>query len=104
MEKIVTKNEQKTTKLKYQDDKTYIVTEQKVDHILDDNKKKSNEYEKGKLIGDTQKHQQHIANIPVTLYYELLKRFGHPKHNAKAWKKYLNDPDNRYLRTGGGQL
>ena len=35
MEKIITKNEQKTTKLKYEDDKTYIVTEQKVDHIVD---------------------------------------------------------------------
>ena len=41
MEKIVSKNEQKTTKLKYEGDETYIVTEQKVDHILDDNKKKS---------------------------------------------------------------
>tara|TARA_Y100001951_G_C11220615_1_gene228519 strand:- start:106 stop:420 length:315 start_codon:yes stop_codon:yes gene_type:complete len=104
MEKIVSKNEQKTTKLKYEGDETYIVTEQKVDHILDDNKKKANAYEKGKLIGNTQKHHQHVANIPVTLYYELLKRFGQPAQNLKAWKKYLNDPDNRYLRTGGGKL
>ena len=104
MEKIITKTPNKTTKLKYEDGKTFVETEQNVDALLNDNKRKSNDYEKGKLIGNTQKHQQHIAHIPTVLFYELLKKFGHPQQNPKEWKKYLNDPDNRYLRTGGGKL
>ena len=104
MEKIISKENGKVTKMKFEGDETIIQTEQQVDHTLEYNKRKSNSYEKGSLIGNTQKHQQHIAEIPVTVYYEMLKKLGDPKHNQKAWKKWLNDPDNRFFRTGGGKI
>jgi len=104
MEKIISKENGKVTKMKFEGDQTIIETQQKVDHILEHNKRKSNSYEKGSLIGNTQKHQQHIAEIPVTIYYELVKKYGTIQQNPKDWKKWLNDPDNRFFRTGGGKL
>ena len=104
MEKIISKENGKVTKMKFEGDETIIQTEQQVDHILEHNKRKSNEYEKGSLIGNTQKHQQHIAEIPVTIYYELVKKYGTIQQNPKDWKKWLNDPDNRFFRTGGGKI
>lgn len=104
MEKIISKENGKVTKMKFEGDQTFIETEQQVDHILEHNKRKSNSYEKGSLIGNTQKHQQHIAEIPVTIYYELVKKYGTIQQNPKDWKKWLNDPDNRFFRTGGGKI
>ena len=46
MEKIISKENGKVTKMKFEGDQTLIETEQQVDHILEHNKRKSNEYEK----------------------------------------------------------
>jgi hypothetical protein len=56
------------------------------------------------MIGNTQRHQQKIAEIPSVIYYDLLKKFGQPRDNMKAWKRWLNDPDNRAFRTTGGRV
>jgi|TARA_B100000242_G_scaffold278336_1_gene235872 hypothetical protein len=104
MKKVISKTKDKEVVIKEEAGETVIEETQNVDHILDYNKRQQNDYVKGSLIGNTQRHQQHVAEIPVTIYYQLLKKFGHPNKNQKAWKKYLNDPDNRYLRTGGGKL
>ena len=85
------------------DDKT-IVTEQRVDHILEHNKRQANDWKYGNLLGNTQRHQQKVAEIPAALYYDLVKKLGDPKHNLKAWKRWLNDPENRFFRTTGGKV
>ena len=97
----------KTTYHYDNDGSQYITTEQDVTEILDVNKRVANQYEKNSMIGNTQKHHQEVANIPLTIFYDLKKKFGDPQDNPEAkkkWKAWLNDPDNRFFRTGGGQI
>jgi len=57
------------------------------------------------MLGNTQRHQQKVAEIPATVYYDLVKKLGEPRHdNLKAWKRWLNDPENRAWRTTGGRV
>ena len=81
-----------------------VITEQNVDPVLDKAKHDNSFWRPGQLIGNTQKHHQKVAEIPTTVYFDLLRRFGHPKNNPKPWKKWLNDPDNKYFRTTGGTV
>ena len=85
-------------------DDTHVVTEQKVDHILEHNKRQANDWKSGSMIGNTQHHHQKVAEIPATLYYDLVKKLGDPRHNLQAWKKWLNDPENRFFRSTGGTV
>tara|TARA_R100000700_G_scaffold17295_1_gene23870 strand:- start:353 stop:694 length:342 start_codon:yes stop_codon:yes gene_type:complete len=94
----------KETYMKWDGDDATVITEQKVDHIIKSAQAQNAEYKKGSMIGHTQRHQQKVAEIPTTLYFDLIKKLGDPKHNAKAWKRWLNDPDNRLFRTGGGNV
>jgi len=86
------------------DGKATIVQQQNVDHIIEANKKKANEWQYGKLIGNTQRHHQQVAEIPNQLYMQLREKFGHPADNPKEWARWLNDPNNRFFRTGGGRI
>ena len=52
----------------------------------------------------SQKHMQHVAEIPNVIYNELLNKFGKLSENPKAWKQWLNDNQNRDFRTGGGNI
>jgi hypothetical protein len=79
-------------------------TVQNVDEILKKNKAEANEYRAGSLMGNTQRHQQKVADIPVSVYYEVLARLGNPKDNPVEWRRWLNDYDNRFFRTGGGTI
>ena len=81
-----------------------ILTEQDTTPIVEGAKAQEKEWRRGDMIGNTQKHQQKIAEIPSVIYYDLLKRFGQPRDNMKAWKRWLNDPDNRAFRTTGGRV
>jgi hypothetical protein len=56
------------------------------------------------MVGNTQKHWQHVAEIPATVYLELRAKLGEPKDNPTEWKRWLNDYDNRFFRTGGGNV
>ena len=89
-------------------DGTYTIeTKQHIKEVLDANKRLANDFQKGKLIGNTQAHWQQIADIPNNLYLELREKFGDPKDNPEAtkkWKQWFNDSDNRYFRTGGGVI
>ena len=85
-------------------DGNYVKTEQEVDNILDAAKEEANAWRPNSLIGNTQKHQQKVAEIPAPLYYQLIEKFGQPKQNPKAWRKWLNDRDNRFFRTTGGTV
>ena len=89
------------------DGSTHISTEQDVTKIIDNNKNQANDYQKGQMIGNTQKHFQEVANIPLAVYFDLKEKLGDPSRDPEArkkWKVWLNDPDNRAFRTGGGYL
>ena len=65
-----------------------IETKQDVTELVNQNKDKSNSYQKGSLIGNTQAHWQHVAEIPSNVYVELMTKFGDPKNNPEATKKW----------------
>lgn len=104
MKKTILKNDLKTSTLHFNEGGMVYETKHKIDGILNNNKAQANDYQPGKLIGDTQRHKQKVADIPTALYFELVQKFGQPKDNPKAWRKWLNDPDNRFFRTGGGNV
>lgn len=56
------------------------------------------------LIGDTQRHRQHVASIPSTIYRLWHSILGPPDENPKGWFARLNSSENRKFRTGGGHL
>jgi|TARA_R100001460_G_scaffold75407_1_gene116535 hypothetical protein len=87
-----------------EDGKIIYESKQNVDAMLSRNREERNSYRQDSLIGNTQKHHQKVAEIPSALYHQLIKELGEPKHNPKAWKKWLNDYDNRFFRTGGGNV
>jgi hypothetical protein len=80
-----------------------VVQEQNFDKIVEMNKFYNDGWQKGQMRG-TQKHIQHVAEIPNVVYHHLLETLGDPKENPKAWKAWLNDHQNRAFRTGGGYL
>ena len=79
-----------------------IVLEQETQPVLDYAKESANDWRYGSLIGNTQKHQQHVAEFPAVIYYDLLSKFGQPKDNPKAWKKWLEE--NKAFKVTGGTL
>ena len=81
-----------------------IKTEVKVDPVLDLAKAQETEWRPNSLIGNTQKHQQKIAEIPAPLFFEMQKNLGDFKHNKNDWLRWLSDPENKYFRTTGGKL
>ena len=81
-----------------------VEQKQHVKQVLETAKAKAKEYERGSLIGNTQRHWQQVAEIPSSIYLELRQRFGDPRDNPKEWKKWLNDYNNRYFRTSGGRV
>lgn len=85
------------------DGSTFIENTQNFDMLMKINKQMSDDWRQGQLTG-TQKHVQHIAEIPNVVYHHLLKTLGNPSENPKAWKAWLNSNENRDFRTGGGNL
>jgi hypothetical protein len=81
-----------------------IEQKQHVSQVLERNKAMRDEWQKGQLLGNTQKHWQQVADVPAALYMQLTEKFGEPKDNPKEWRKWLNDYDNRFFRTGGGHI
>ena len=89
------------------DGSTHVSTEQDVTEIIDVNKEQAKEYQKGSMIGNTQKHHLEVANIPLTIYFDLMQKLGDPTKDPEArkkWKVWLNDANNRAFRTGGGHI
>lgn len=87
-----------------EDGKIIFESKQDVNPLLSKNMEERNAYRANSLIGDTQKHNQKVAEIPTALYHHLIEELGQPKDNPKGWKKWLNDYDNRFFRTGGGNV
>lgn len=86
------------------DGSTYVEQKQEFGDLLKLNKQMANDYRPGSLIGDTQRHTQHVAEIPNVIYNHLVEKFGPIRENPKAWKAWLNDSENQAFRTGGGNL
>jgi len=80
------------------DDKIIISETQDVTNIIEMNKRSANEIDKHQPYGEWSK----VASIPLNLYYDL-KRQGIVDDPAR-FKKWLNDPDNRFFRTRGGRV
>ncbi len=103
-DRIISKSKYKKTEIKTEIGEDFIASETDVTPVVDRAKRLSNEYKKGSLLGNTQKHHNHVAEIPAVIYYDMLRKLGQPSENPKAWKKWLNDPDNKAFRVGGGKL
>ena len=77
-------------------DEATIVAEQDVSTVVDFNKTQYNETH-GKF-GEFSK----IASLPLVVYNDLQKRGV--LNDTKAFKRWLNDPDNRFFRTRPGNV
>ena len=79
------------------DDSIVIEHEQDVTDILKDNKAKANEIDRHQPHGNMSK----VASIPMVIFHDLKKKGI--LDDEKRFKQWLNDPDNRALRTRGGR-
>jgi len=106
MKKLLTEDPllKKRTYLTDDPDGLGIVSEQYVTPTLDAAKREANEWRPNQMVGDTQQHHQKIGEIPTVIYFDLLAKFGQPKHNKAKWLRWLQDPDNKDFRTTGGRL
>ena len=80
-----------------------IETTQRFDGLIKINKQMNNDYRANATV-NTQRHVQHVAEIPNVVYNHLLETLGPPAQNPKAWKAWLNNSENRDFRTGGGNI
>src|SRR5262245_58446204 len=62
----------------------------------------ANEWRPGVLIGNTQRHEQRVAVIPMVVVNRLMNEgiWG----NDERMRRWLNDRDNRAFRTSGGRV
>jgi hypothetical protein len=80
-----------------------IRTEQDVTGILELNKVHQRQFSNGKdKWGDGYDHRTKVASIPMTIYMDLQKRGI--LRDPKAFKRWLNDPDNYAFRTRPGTV
>ena len=79
-------------------DRAYLSSEQDVTDIVEENKRTLNEATSLHRWGDGKL----VARIPMQLYADLQRR-GITKNKA-AFKRWLNDPDNRFFRVFPGKV
>jgi hypothetical protein len=79
------------------DGQASYVAQQDVSPLLDHNRAVSNEV--GKRFGQ---NMTHVASLPPIVYWDL-KRKG-ILDDSKAFKRWLNDPENRFFRTHEAHL
>ncbi len=77
-----------------QDDKTIYHTAQNVRPVIE-HARALRELEPGKTF-------RHAAEIPKVIWNKALREGWH--NDQKAWKKWLNDPDNRAFRVWQGRI
>jgi hypothetical protein len=94
----------------YADGEGGIIIETKVDlsQIIEINKQKFNERsEKTNWGSDVLDPRNHIATIPDIIIDELNKKGvmrGYAVIDKEAFRRFLNDPDNKVWRTRGGNV
>jgi len=76
-----------------------INTRQDVEPILEENKQAYNNY--GDLLTPGKAGEGvRVASIPLTVWTQWMKETnGEIQRDHNLMKRYLNDPDNKYLRT-----
>lgn len=77
-----------------------------VGDLLDHNKALATH--NGKGIGRNKDEWRHLAKIPMTVWYELMRQRivsedGRSVTDQAALRRWLNDSDNRYFRTTEGK-
>lgn len=77
-------------------DEATITAEQDVDDVVEFNKQQFNE-QHGRW-GEFTK----VASLPLVVYHDLQKKGV--LDDRKAFKRWLNDPDNRFFRTRPGHV
>ena len=88
-----------TTVEDHADGTSSIVTHQDAESIVNQNKELLNNYG-DKLTHGKQQHGMRVASIPVGIWERWKKETnGAIEKDSKLMKKYLNDPDNAFLRT-----
>jgi hypothetical protein len=52
------------------------------------------------------KHGAVVSRIPLTVYNDMVRECGYDgsEYDTNKFKKMMNDPDRKHLRTGGGVL
>ena len=83
------------------------IPESTIDRLKAETRERAADYRPGGQIGNTQRHVQPTAEIPISIYNLWLATLGDPKMDPdarKAWNRRLNSNEWRDLRTGGGQL
>ena len=76
-----------------------VTTHQDATDILNSNKELLNDYG-DKLTFGKQQHGMRVASIPVGIWEKWMQETnGAIEKDHKLMKKYLNDPDNAFLRT-----
>ena len=81
------------------DGTTSFVTYQDAEPIINQNKELLNNYG-DKLTFGKQQHGMRVASIPVGIWEKWMQETnGAIEKDHKLMKKYLNDPDNAFLRT-----
>jgi hypothetical protein len=87
------------------DDHFTIQTTQDVSAIIEANKQHALQFNSVRdPYGDKIGASARVASIPTSVYYDLLKRYGHMRQNPGPWKRWLNDPDNAAFRTRPGTV
>jgi len=80
--------------LKIGDKMAEIIQRQETGHIQEYAKALRKETYHGQMIGNTQRHMEHVAEIPITVFHHLVAKYGPASQNPKAWRKWLNEhPD-----------
>ncbi|WP_146051321.1 hypothetical protein [Agrobacterium rosae] len=64
-----------------------------VEQVIDNNKAAEASFNRSRRLGDL----VHQAELPAQMYYDLLEQ-GVIEDRDRL-KRFLNDPDNKYLRT-----
>jgi hypothetical protein len=80
-----------------------LETKQNVGHIIESNKQMYNQVSSQDKWGDL----THVARLPLTVVDELNKKNvmrGFAVVDEKAFRMFLNDPDNRFFRTRPGTV
>ena len=76
-----------------------INTRQDVEPILEENKQAYNQYG-DKLTPGKAGEGVRVASIPTNIWNQWMKETnGEIQRDHNLMKRYLNDPDNKYLRT-----
>jgi hypothetical protein len=102
MPKLFSVNEGSITVAHETDDGVILETRQDVSHIIEANKRQYNEA--SNTYDDV---ITHVARLPLTVVDDLNRKRvmqGLKVIDSKAFKAFLNHPDNRFFRTHPGHI